>query len=157
MKRLAYILMAAAVVFAACTKEEFEHPTEAGLKNAASYNPTVTVDQELNQVTFSLGETGVVPVWVLQDNDGNWTSYNARDNFRKIFVASGNYAVRMYVMNASGLSPDYVEKTFHIDNTLVDFSKYIKYISGGESRVWRINNAEPAHMACGESVDNPTG
>ena len=157
MKRLAYILMAAAVVFAACTKEEFEHPTEAGLKNAASYNPTVTVDQELNQVTFSLGETGVVPVWVLQDNDGNWTSYNARDNFRKIFVASGNYAVRMYVMNASGLSPDYVEKTFHIDNTLIDFSKYIKYISGGESRVWRINNAEPAHMACGESVDNPTG
>ena len=157
MKRIAYILLTAAVVFSACTKEIFEHPTEADLKNAASYNPTITVDQELNQVTFSLGEKGVIPVWVLQDADGNWTSYNARDDFRKIFVVSGDYSVRMYVMNASGLSPDYVQKTFHIDNTLMDFSKYVKYISGGESRVWRINNAEPAHMACGESVDNPTG
>lgn len=156
MKRIAYILMAAAVVFAACTKEEFEHPTEAGVKNAASYNPTVTVDQELNQVTFSLGEQSVIPVWVLQDNDGEWTSYNARDNFRKIFVASGDYKVRMYVMNASGISPDYVEKSFRIDNTLIDFTKYYKYISGGESRVWRINNDEPAHMACGPAVDNAT-
>ena len=155
MKRLAYILMAAAVVLTACTKEVFEHPTEAGLRNASSFNPTVTVDQETNQVTFSLGEKGIIPVWVLQDNAGEWSVYNARDDFRKIFIASGDYAVRMYVMNASGLSPDYVEKSFHIDNTLVDFTKYIKYISGGESRVWRLNNDADAHMACGPSVDNP--
>ena len=157
MKRLAYILMAAAVVFTACTKEAFEHPTEAGLRNASEFTPTVTVDQEINQVTFTLGEKGLVPVWVLQDNAGEWSSYNARDGFKKIFATAGDYAVRMYVMTASGISPDYVEKTFHINNTIVDFSRYVRYLAGKESKTWRIDNSVDAHQACGESVGNPTG
>ncbi len=157
MKRFIYIIAAAALVLTACAKEQFEHPTEQGIVNASSCNPTVTVDQETNQVTFSLGQKGVVPVWVLQDSAGEWTGYNARDNFSRIFVASGDYAVRMYVLNSNGLSPDYIEKTFHIDNTLVDFSKYVKYISNNDTRTWRINNAVEAHQACGESVGNPTG
>ena len=156
MKRLAYILMAAAVVFAACAKEEFEHPAETGIVNAASFNPTVTVDQETNQVTFTLGEKGVIPVWVLQDNTGEWASYNARDGFKKIFASAGDFAVRMYVMNASGMSPDYVEKAFHIDNTIMNFDKYIRYIAGKDSKVWRIDNSAEAHQACGPNVGNPT-
>ena len=149
--------MAAAVVFAACTKEQFEHPTEAGIVNASSYNPTVTVDQETNQVTFTLGEKGVIPVWVLQDGAGEWTSYNARDGFKKIFATAGDYAVRMYIMNANGMSPDYVEKPFHIDNTIMSFDRYIRQISAGSEKVWRIDNSVDAHHACGESIGNPAG
>ena len=156
MKRITYFLAAAALVLTGCAKEQFEHPSEQNAPQTASaYNPTVTVDQELNQVTFSLGEKGVIPVWVFQDSAGEFTEYRARDDFRRIFTASGDYKVRMYVMNASGTSPDYVEKSFHIDNTLVDFSKYVKYISGSASRTWRINNAVEAHQACGPDISDP--
>ena len=150
--------MAAALVLTACAKEQFEHPSEANAPRSASdYTPAITVDQELNQVTFSIAETGVVPVWVLQDNAGEWTSYNARNGFKKIFAAAGDYSVRMYIMNASGLTPDYVEKTFHIDNTIMSFDKYIRQISGGSEKVWRIDNSVDAHHACGESIGNPAG
>ena len=158
MKKIIYILTAAALMLTACAKEVIVHPNEKDAPQTASaYNPVVTVDQELNQVTFSLGEKGVVPVWVLQNGVGEWAEYHARDDFKKIFVTAGDYSVRMYVMNAAGTSPDYVEKTFHIENTIVDFSRYIRYISGGESRVWRINNAVKGHLACGEAVADPTG
>ena len=158
MKKVLYILTAAALVLTGCAKEQFEHPTELNApKTASAYNPTVTVDQELNQVTFFLGEKGLIPVWVFQDNAGEWSDYRARDDFRRIFTASGSYKVRMYVMNSCGMSPDYVEKSFTIENSLVDFSKHIKYISGGSERTWRINNSVEAHQACGESIANPTG
>ena len=155
MKHYIYILAAAALLAAACNKEEIRHPSEADApRTASAYNPVVTVDQEINQVTFSLNEKGVIPVWVLQDKSGDWTSYNARNGYKRIFSTAGDYAVRMYIMNASGISPDYVEKTFHIDNTIVNFDKYIKLISNG-GKLWRINGDEPGHMACGSSVENP--
>ena len=157
MKRIAYILFAAVLAFA-CSPEEIVHPSEKDAPASASaYNPTVTVDQETNQVTFSLGEKAVIPVWVFQDKDGEWSDYKARDGFKKIFTIAGDYTVRMYVMNAAGTTPDYVEKTFHIDNSIVNFDKYIRYIAGKESRVWRIDNEVEAHQACGESIANPAG
>ena len=157
MKRISYIILAALVAFA-CSPEEIIHPSEKDAPATASaYNPTVVVDQETNQVTFSLGEKAVIPVWVFQDKDGEWTDYKARDDYKKIFTIAGDYAVRMYVMNAAGTTPDYVEKTFHIDNSIVSFDKYIRYIAGKESRVWRIDNEAEAHQACGESIANPTG
>lgn len=157
MKRIVYIILAAVLAFA-CRPEEIIHPSEKDAPATASaYNPTVTVDQETNQVTFSLGEKAVIPVWVFQDKDGEWTEYKARDDFKRIFTIAGDYAVRMYVMNAAGTTPDYVEKTFHIDNSIVNFDKYARYIAGKESRVWRINNEVEAHQACGESIANPAG
>ena len=156
MKRLAYILMAAAFVLTACAKEEYEHPSEANApKTASEYVPVVTVDQELNQVTFSLGEKGVVPVWVFQNKDGEWADYQARDGYKRIFTTAGDYSVRMFVMNSCGVTPDYVETKFHIDNTIMSFEKYIRQISGGSEKVWRIDNKADAHMACGPSVESP--
>ena len=56
MKRIAYILFAAVLAFA-CSPEEIIHPSEKDAPASASaYNPTISVDQETNQVTFSLGE-----------------------------------------------------------------------------------------------------
>lgn len=156
MKRLAYILAAATLVLAACTKESFQHPSEAGIPSASAYNPVVTVDQSTNQVTFSVDEKGIIPVWVLPDKEGKWTEYKTGNPYKRIYASAGDYAVRFHAMNANGISPDYVEKTFHIDNTIMNFDKYIRQISGGSTKVWRINNDEAAHMACGASVENPT-
>ena len=158
MKRLAYILAAAAFVLTACTREEIVHPTEAGAPETASaYTPTITVDQSINQVTFTLGEKGVIPVWVFQNSAGEWADYHARDGFQRIYTSAGDYTVRMFVMNSCGVTPDYVEKTFHIDNTIMNFDRYITQISGGSEKVWRIDNSVAAHQACGESIENPTG
>ena len=156
MKKLAYLLAAAALVLAACTKESFEHPTEAGIPSASAYTPVVTVDQTTNQVSFSVDEKGIIPVWVLPDKEGKWTEYKTGNPYKRIFASAGDYAVRFHAMNANGISPDYVEKTFHVDNTIMNFDKYIRQISGGSTKVWRFNNDEAAHMACGASVENPT-
>ena len=157
MKKLAYIL-AIAGMLTACVAEQIEHPTEAQAPETASaFTPVITVDQATNQVTFSLGEKAYVPVWVFQDDKGEWTEYHTGDGFKKIFASAGQFGVRMFVMNAAGVSPDFVGKEFTIDNTLFDFTRYIRYISGGSEKVWRIDNAAPGHMGCGESVANPTG
>ena len=157
MKRIAYILSVAALLFA-CSPMEINHPTEADAPaTATSFTPVISVDQEINQVTFSLNQAGYVPVWVFQDSKGEWSEYKTGDGLKKIYTAAGDYSVRMFVSNAAGMSPDYVEGSFHIDNSIVNFDRYIRYISGGSSKVWRIDNSVPAHQACGESVENPAG
>ena len=99
------------------------------------------MDQETNQVTFSLDVKGVIPVWLFYDNKTeDFTVRYARNGLQRIFTAAGDYKVRMQVMNASGVTPDYVERTFHVDNTLVDFDKYIKLLAGsGDPTVSRRN------------------
>ncbi|MGM9735089.1 MAG: hypothetical protein ACI3ZL_01625 [Candidatus Cryptobacteroides sp.] len=145
------VLMAAVV--AACSPEEFTHPSEAGVPDATSIEPVITVDQEINQVTFELpaGTKALIPVWLFQDSKGNWTQYSAHNGLKKIFAAAGDYAVRMQLMNSNGLSPNYVEKTFHIDNTMMDFSKYNTMLTGGSEKTWRIDNSVAGHMGCGPS------
>ena len=96
MKRLAYILAAATLVLAACTKESFQHPSEAGIPSASAYNPVVTVDQSTNQVTFSVDEKGIIPVWVLPDKEGKWTEYKTGNPYKRIYASAGDYAVRFH-------------------------------------------------------------
>ena len=161
MKRLAYILTAV-LALAACAKETIQHPTESQAPATASvYEPVITVDQEINQVTFSLDVQGVIPVWMFQDKDGNFTERKAQNGLKRIFANAGDYKVRMQVMNAAGVSPDYVEKTFHINNTIANFDKYLNFLAGGttadNTKVWHIDGETKGHMACGESGTDGTG
>ena len=153
MKKLAYILAAAVLVFS-CAKEEINHPSEGQVVDASSFEPVITVDQETNQVTFSVDAKAVVPVWVFQASDETWSEYHSGNGFRKIFTKSGDYSVRMHVMNAAGMSPDYVQKSFHINNTLANYDKYITFLAGGtaaaNTKDWHIDGETPAHMGCGE-------
>ncbi len=160
MKRIIYIL-SAVLALAACAKEEIHRPSEAQAPATASvYAPVITVDQETNQVTFSIDAKGVVPVWLFYNSKTeDFTDRYAQNGLQRIFTSAGDYKVRMQIMNAAGVTPDYVEKSFHIDNTLVNFDKYIKFIAGGAEgfRVWRIDNSAEGHMACGESISNAAG
>ena len=154
MKKLAYIFAAVAVLVS-CAKEVINHPTEAQAPSTASvYEPVVTVDQEINQVTFSVDAKGIIPVWLFADKKtGEFTERVARNNYSRIFTNAGDYKVRMQVMNAAGVSPDYVEKTFHINNTLVNFDKYVSILAGGTdegaTRTWHIDGTVEKHMGCG--------
>ena len=142
------------MVIAGCAKEQFEHPVEQNAPETASaFEPVITVDQEINQVTFSVDAKAVIPVWLFQDKDGEFTEYKAQNGFKRIFANAGDYKVRMKIMNASGVTPDYVEKTFHIDNTIASFDRYITFLSGGTTadnvKEWRVDGDEAGHMACG--------
>ena len=154
MKKLAYILAVAAVLVS-CAKEVINHPTEAQAPATASvYEPVITVDQETNQVTFSIDAKGVIPVWLFYNSKTeDFTDRFARNGLTRIFTAAGDYKVRMHVMNAAGVTPDYVEKTFHINNTLMDFSKYVNVLAGGKgegaTRTWHIDGTVEKHMGCG--------
>ena len=141
-------------ILAACSPEEVIHPSEAGIVSAQNYEPVISVDQETNQVTFSVDAKSVIPVWVFADKNGEWTQYSAQNGLQKIFASMGDYQVRMYIMNASGISPDYKEGSFHINNTIMSFDKYLTFIAGGKdggsSKEWRIDNDVQGHLGCGE-------
>ena len=158
MKRLVYILLAAILAVTACApKEDYNHPYESGIPNAAGLMPIITVDNETNQVNFALpgdAAEGMIPVWNFQDKSGEWTLWQAQQGFNKIYPTAGDYEVRMYVLNANGISPDYVTGRFTIVNTLVDFDRYFTLFARGP---WHIDGETAAHMGCGESVANPTG
>ena len=157
MKKLIYILIAAVLAVTACTpKDDYNHPYESGIPSAAGLTPVITVDNETNQVNFALpgdAAEGLIPVWNFQDKSGEWTVWQAQQGFNKIYPAAGNYEVRMYVLNANGISPDYVTGTFTIVNTLVDFTRYYTLFARGP---WHIDGETAGHMACGESSDNPS-
>jgi len=153
MKKLAYILAATFALFA-CAKEEIRHPSEAQApKTASAFEPIISVDQEINQVTFSVDSKAVIPVWIFQDKDGEFTERKAQNGLRRIFATAGDYTVRMQVMNASGVTPDYVEKTFHIDNTIASFDKFITFLAGGtaadNTKDWHVDGETAGHMGCG--------
>ena len=154
MKKITYILIAALTVFA-CAKEEINHPSEADApKTASAFAPVISVDQEINQVTFSVDSKAVIPVWLFQDKDGAFTEYKAQNGFKRIFAVAGDYKVRMKIMNASGVTPDYVETSFHIDNTIASFDRFVTFLAGGtsaeNSKEWRIDGDVAEHMGCGE-------
>ena len=153
MKKLAYILAATFALFA-CAKEEIRHPSEAQApKTASAFEPIISVDQEINQVTFSVDSKAVIPVWLFQDKDGEFTERRAQNGLKRIFATAGDYKVRMQVMNASGITPDYVEKTFHIDNTIANFGKFITFLAGGtaadNTKDWHVDGETAGHMGCG--------
>ena len=157
MKKIIYLFSLVALLWACTPAEVVVHPSEANVPSAAGLVPQITVDQTTNEVTFSLkaeNAAGLIPIWNFQDKDGEWTVWQAQQGYKKVFPAQGDYNVRMYVQNASGMSPDHVQATFTIENTLVDFTKYFTLFSKG---TWHIDNTVKGHMGCGESVENPTG
>ena len=145
-------------IISACSPEKITHPSEAGIPSATQIEPVISVDQEINQVTFALpaGTKGFIPVWLFQDKTGDWTQYSAQNGLKKIFTTAGDYSVRMHLMNSNGMSPDFVQKTFHIDNTIMNFDKYNTMLTGGSQKEWRIDNSVAGHMGCGPSGTSGT-
>jgi len=157
MKKILAILSAAALFFA-CSPESVNHPKEADQPSvsALGITPVVTVDQETNQVTFSLpaGTKALIPVWMFQDKNGEYTTYAAQDGLTKIYSTAGTYTVRMKLMNNAGVSDDYIDVPFTVNNTLVNFDKYLNFLAGGtsdSSKEWRLKGEVDAHFGCGPS------
>lgn len=147
MKKINYILGAFAAVamsLASCSPEEFDSVDENGLPLAKDAKVTAIVDQTINQVTFKLEGNGVYPIWFLTDGA---SPYSTQNGLKKIFNSAGDYTMKYRVGNRNGFSQGIGEVSFHIDNSLVDMTKYTTLLSG---KTWRIAKDVQGHIGCGE-------
>ena len=139
------------LAFTACSPEDVMHPSEAGLPLAADIDVDITVDQTINQVTFTMNNKGCMPVWIF---DGK--TYSTVNGISKIYGKAGTYTVDVKVANANGISDGVVTKSFTIDNSIVDFTSYIKKMAGDTTKAWMIAKKESGHLGCGPSGTDGT-
>ena len=139
------------LAFTACSPEDVMHPSEAGLPLAADIDVDITVDQTINQVTFTMNNKGCMPVWIF---DGK--TYSTVNGLSKIYAKAGTYNVDVKIANANGISDGVVTKSFTIDNSIVDFTSYIKKMAGDTTKAWMIAKKESGHLGCGPSGTDGT-
>ena len=150
------IAATAGLALSACSPEDFDGVSEAGLPLAENAKVTTSVDDETNTVTFHMEGDGIYPMWYIPVDGKEVTKnpvYSTVNPLQKIWVNSGDYKVYYRVGNRNGMSQGMGETTFHVTNTLVDFSEIVGKLSGKE---WRIAATEPAHLACGPSGTDGT-
>ena len=156
MKKINYILGAFAAVamsLASCSPEEFDSVDEKGLPLLENYSDKVsaTVDPAINQVTFKLEGDAVYPIWFVNESA---TPYSTQNGLKKIFSNAGDYEMEYRVGNRNGFSQGIGKVSFHIDNSLVDMTKYTTLLSG---KTWRIAKDVQGHLGCGESGTDGLG
>lgn len=146
-------MLIAGFAMTACSPEEFTG-ANGDIPIASSYESAIEilVDQETNQVTFNLNSKGCMPVWIF---DGK--NYSTVNGMQKIYTLAGDYTVDIRIANANGLSDGVITKTFHLDNSIVDFTRYITFLAGDESKEWWINKDQPGHLGCGEPGSDGLG
>jgi len=158
MKNIKYYIGAFATTLLAltsCSPDTFEGADPNGIPTVEGIKPVIVVDQETNQVTYTLPSDmkGVMPVWIFTDEKGKKT-YSTVNGLKRIFAKSGDYEVEMKLMNRNGMSDGTTKASYHIDNTIMNFDKYLNFLTGGtsnSSKEWRIDNEKAGHMGCGPS------
>ncbi len=153
------VVLMAVLALTACSPDSFDGADPNGIPSLDGVEPIVTVNQDINQVTFTLPADmkGVLPIWIFYENKGTEkekVNYSTVNGLQRIFAKSGDYYCEFKLMNRNGVSNGSKSFSFHIDNTIMDFSKYTNMLCGGKensSKVWRIDNSKQAHLACGES------
>lgn len=132
---------------AACSPESFDAPDQSKLPEADTIDVIVDVDQTTNQVTLSLSNKGVYPIWRVVD--GNRTTISTNLVYKNVFIVAGTYQVEVQMGNRNGVCKGSKIIEFTIDNTMVDFAPYTQRLTNGESKTWKIANDVPGHLGCG--------
>ncbi len=152
------ILAGAVVTMTACSDEDYNLPSKAGIPEASNYQIGVTVD-ELNNVELNIltadGQkaVGVYPIWYVNGSTRPSTTLT----YRELITIAGDYPVEMKVGNSNGVSEGSVNGTIHIDKTIFDFSPYMTGLTNGSTKEWGIDGTKSGNMGCGENTNNPTG
>lgn len=158
---VAVLIAGAGFAMTACSPEEFDGASQAGLPKLANYKPVVTVDQEKNVATFNIVDKegkspeGVYPIWEINVTPIVKTTVNGYQT--KVITIAGDYSYTLRVGNRNGISDGIVEGTFTINTTRYDFSTFVAKLTGSSSKEWRVYSAQSGHLACGESVKSPAG
>ena len=143
-------LLALTALFGACSPDSFEGADENGIPTMEGVDFTMSVDQEVNQVTLKVPEMkGIYPVWVI-----NGATYSTLNEVGWSNVERGTYPVELRLANRNGISQGSIIKYFTFDETKINYTAMFNRIKDKE---WRIDNAEVAHMACGPVGGDGTG
>ncbi len=152
--------MGVVALFASCSPDSFEGADPNGIPSLEGVEPVIAVDQDINQVTFSLPADlkGCMPVWIFYTNKGTDDEkvvYSTVNGLKKIFATAGDYECEFKLMNRNGVSDGTKSFSFHIDNTIVNYDKFYSLLCGGQdetkSKEWRIDNDKENHLGCGET------
>lgn len=157
-KYMATALMAVSMLAVGCTTEYVELD-EGKLPSAENFDVSIDVDQETNYVTFTMNNTGMVPMWIFGDQ-----AVDGRAN--KTFAYTGNgislrfrdaitYTVEVKAYNAHGVSVGSKVYEFTMDNTYrdpFDASPYMKALAN----TWEWDKETDGHFGCG-SINAETG
>lgn len=143
-------VLLAGLAMTACSPDEFSGADETKIPVVEGQDFTLTVDQDVNQITVSYPETpGVYPVWLF-----NGATYSTLNNAGWANAEAGTYTVEMRLGNRNGLSQGSIKKTFTFNETKVNYTNLLNRVAGKE---WRIDYSEPAHLACGPYGGDGTG
>ena len=157
-KYMATALMAVSMLAVGCTTEYVELD-EGKLPSAENFDVSIDVDQETNYVTFTMNNTGMVPMWIFGDQ-----AVDGRAN--KTFAYTGNgislrfrdaitYTVEVKAYNAHGVSVGSKVYEFTMNNTYrdpFDASPYMKALTN----TWEWDKETDGHFGCG-SINAETG
>jgi hypothetical protein len=111
------LLVLLLVILSSCM-EDYNNPSEGNVPLAADIDAEVMVNQETNEATFSLKNTGNYPVWIFTEASGK--SYSTVNGLKKVYRKAGTYTVEVKLANSNGISDGSVIKTFVVENTLLN-------------------------------------
>lgn len=140
-----------ALCLAACSPEDFDGVSEAGLPVASEANVSVSVDDATNAVTLSMDAKGQYVMWYLPVDGKEVTKnavYSTVNPFTKIWTAAGDYTVYYRIGNSNGLSQGMGQVQFSIKNSLTNYDELKAKLCDKE---WRVANDEAGHIGCGPS------
>ena len=161
MKNITKIFAAlAASVFAFSCTPEYTTPDKNQIPEAGKLTPVITVDQATNYVTFSIKETGVVPMWIFGEDkvDGKANkkySYTGNGISLRIREA-GVHTVELKAFNKYGVSLGSQAVEYTLENTYrdpFDPTPHMKKLAGE----WMWNSSIDGHFGCGPDFNDPKG
>lgn len=161
MKNITKIFAAlAASVFAFSCTPEYTTPDKNQIPEAGKLTPVITVDQATNYVTFSIKETGVVPMWIFGEDkvDGKANkkySYTGNGISLRIREA-GVHTVELKAFNKYGVSLGSQAVEYTLENTYrdpFDPTPHMKKLAGE----WMWNSSVDGHFGCGPDLNDPKG
>lgn len=147
-----FAALAASLLAFSCTPD-FPSPDKGGVPSIDKITPVITVDQETNYVTFSVQESGIVPMWIfgeetIDKNVNKKYAYTGNGITLRI-RAAGTHVVELKVFNSNGVSLGSKTCEYTLENTYrdpFDPSKTLKALAN----TWAWNADATGHFGCGE-------
>lgn len=145
-----------------CTTD-YPEPNVNDMPQASDLLPRIEIDQDQNLVTFSIDNSGMVPMWIFGDEpiDGKASKkYAYTQNGVTLRIRDkGTHLVELKAYNRNGISVGSKMVEFTMDNDYhdpFDATPYIKALSNGSSQNWQWNSTVDNHFGCGQTGANPT-
>ena len=141
--RAGLVCCCATAALTACSPEKFDGPNQGGIPSISNVDINMTVDQTVNQATFTVANMPAQTYAIWKVNGETYSTLNPMNWANN---KAGTYDVELRLGNRNGFSQGSITKQFTFENSQIDFTPYYSRIA----RTWRINYAEQGHMGCGE-------